>query len=71
VGSSGEGWIWNTKDPTDKNFTEKITFLKSDVKLCDISFHPKIQSIPAFAPNICTSTSNGELLFWTFDPNLP
>lgn len=44
-----------------------MTHLKGNVKLCDVSFHPRVDSIPGFAPNIITGTSEGEILVWTFD----
>lgn len=37
--------------------------------MCDVDLHPRIGSIPAFAPNIITGCFNGEVFLWTFDPS--
>lgn len=44
--------------------------MKAVDKLCDVAIHPNIGTIPSFAPNILTGTNTGELLIWTYSPNL-
>ena len=69
VGSSGEGVVWDTKDPNSEKFCQTVTRLKGNVKICDACFHPRVGSIPNFAPNIITGSSEGEIFVWSLDPS--
>jgi U4/U6 small nuclear ribonucleoprotein PRP4 len=47
-----------------------VSGFKAVDKLCDVDIHPNIGKIPSFAPNFITGTVFGDILVWTFDPNL-
>jgi WD40 repeat protein len=68
IGSSGEGYIWNSQDPNSADFCQKITSLAAPSKLCGVDFHPRVGSIPGNAPNILTGSTTGDLQIWTFLP---
>lgn len=71
MGASGESKVWDlTEDSEHEGLGKIITELKAADKMWDVDVHQSIGSIPAFAPNIITGTTLGELLIWTYDRSL-
>ena len=68
VGSSGQGYVWNTADPSSPDFCQKVTSITAPSKLCGVDFHPRIGTIPGSGPNIITGSTTGDLQIWTYLP---